>query len=185
MILFKKMAFIALSLLLSSFVYAGEVNDKISDESEVFIGVEVGGALVQGDTGGVFGESNHNGDGVSFGLRLGAENSMWRSMVVFDYFNSDEDDQNYERMMIQVDYFVLAKQFQATSFKPYIGVNGGYLNYESYGIDESGFAYGGEFGFTTAVSKSVDLDFALRYSIAAPDELDSVGNIAFGINYFY
>lgn len=181
----KKLVITGFVLAFGAFATAGDNTQKISEESEVFIGVEIGGTMLQGDTGGILGESNHEGDGVSLGLRLGAQNAMWRSMVVFDYFNSSKDDQNYERLMIQVDYYVLATQFQATAFRPYVGVNGGYMNYESYSIDESGFTYGGQLGFTASVTKNIDLDLALRYSIATPDEIDNVGNVAVGINYLY
>ncbi len=184
--MFKKAMVIALILGVSSYVNAGDNTRKISEQSEVFVGLELGATFVQGDTGDpVFGELNHDGSGASIGLRLGAQNNKWRSMVLIDYFDSDDDDQSYERGMIQVDYYLMASNFSTTTFRPYIGLNGGYLNYESTAIDESGFTYGGQLGFTAAVSDKIDLDVAYRYSVANPDELDHIGNVVFGINYLY
>ena len=184
--MFKRLAAIALVLGMGSFAIAGDNVRKISEESEVFVGVELGAALIQGDTGTVLGEKNHDGSGVSIGLRLGAQNAMWRSMVVFDYFNSDSDDQTYERVGIQVDYYIMASSFNTTTFRPYIGINGGYANYESTGIlDANGFTYGGQVGFTAAVYSNIDFDVAYRHAFAGPDELDHIGNVVFGMNYLY
>jgi len=182
----KKVLVAALMLGAGTLASAGDNTRQISEQSEAFVGVELGGTFVQGDTDGtVLGEANHDGSGASIGLRLGAQNAQWRSMIVLDYFDSDDDDQTYERAMVQVDYFLMASSFNTTAFRPYIGLNAGYLNYESTNIDESGFTYGGQVGFTAAVSQNIDFDVAFRYSVASPDELDHVGNVVFGINYLY
>ena len=186
-IMFKRLTTIALVLGMSSFAYAGADARQISEESEVFVGVELGAVLIQGDTDGtILGEKNHEGSGVSVGLRLGAQNAMWRSMVLFDYFNSDDDDQTYERAMVQVDYYIMAANFNTTAFRPYIGVNAGYANYETTNKpDINGFTYGGQVGFTAAVSDTIDFDVAYRHAFAGPDELDHIGNVVFGVNYLY
>ncbi len=182
----KRVVAVALVLGMGVYANAGDNARQISEESEVFIGAELGGVLIQGDTGDpVFGEKNHDGNGVSIGVRLGAQNALWRSMVVLDYFNSDDDDQNYERVMVQVDYYIMAESFNTAAFRPYIGINGGYANYESTNIDVSGFTYGGQIGFTAAVSNNIDLDIAYRHAFAGPDELDHIGNVVFGVNYLY
>jgi len=182
----KRLVTTILVLGMGSFLSAGDDVRSISDASEVFVGVEVGATMIQGDTGDlVFGELNHEGSGASIGLRLGAQNVQWRSMLVLDYFNSDDDDQTYERGMVQVDYYIMPSSFNTIAFRPYIGINGGYMNYESTGIDESGFTYGGQAGFTMSVLDNVDLDVAYRYSFAGPDELDHIGNVVFGVNYRY
>ena len=175
----------ALLLGANSSLYAGDNARSVSDVSEAFIGLELGGTFVQGDTGGPLGELNHDGTGASVGLRLGAQNAAWRSMLVLDYFDSDDDDQTYERAMIQVDYYLMSSTYNTTAFRPYIGLNGGYVNYESTAVDESGFSYGGQVGFTAAVSENIDFDIAYRYSVASPDELDHIGNVVFGLNYLY
>ena len=185
--MFKRLVTVALMLGVGTYIYAGDSTRQISEESEVFVGVELGAVLIQGDTDGtILGEKNHDGSGVSVGLRLGAQNAMWRSMVLFDYFNSDDDDQTYERAMVQVDYYIMAANFSTTAFRPYIGVNGGYVNYETTGKpDINGFTYGGQVGFTAAVSDNIDFDVAYRHAFAGPDELDHIGNVVFGVNYLY
>ena len=185
--MFKRIMMVALGLGIGTYAYAGDSTRQISEESEVFVGAEVGAVLIQGDTDGtLLGEKNHDGSGVSIGLRLGAQNAMWRSMVILDYFNSDSDDQTYERAGIQVDYYIMASSFNTTAFRPYIGINGGYANYESTGIsDVNGFTYGGQVGFTAAVYDNIDFDVAYRHAFAGPDELDHIGNVVFGVNYLY
>ena len=185
--MFKQIMIVALGLGIGVCAYAGDNTRKISEESEVFVGVELGAVLIQGDTDGTpLGEKNHDGSGVSIGFRLGAQNAMWRSMVLFDYFNSDDDDQTYERAMVQVDYYIMAANFSTTAFRPYVGVNAGYANYETTGkSDINGFTYGGQVGFTAAVSDTIDFDVAYRHAFAGPDELDHIGNVVFGVNYLY
>ena len=184
--MFKKGILLALLIGVISLANAGDNAREISEESVGFIGIEVGGALIQGDTTGtIFGEVNHKGKGVSFGVKLGAQNEQWKSSVIIDYFNSDDDDQMYERAMIQVDYFIAPTMFATSAFRPYIGINGGYLNYESTAINENGITYGGDIGFNVGVSDSVDLDLTYRYSIAGPHEFDNIHNVVVGINYLY
>ncbi len=178
----KKVISVALVFGAITFLSAGDNTRSINETSEVFIGLEVGATFVQGDS--VL-DLNHEGSGASIGFRLGAQNEQWRSMLIFDYFDSEDDDQNYERTMIQVDYYIMPSNFTTVAFRPYIGINGGYLNYESSIVDESGFTFGAQVGFTADVSNSVDLDIAYRYSVANPDELDNIGNLIVGINYLY
>ncbi|NKQ40494.1 MAG: porin family protein [Sulfurovum sp.] len=184
--MFKKAITTVLVLGMSSFVSAGDDTRQISEESEVFVGVEIGGTMVQGDidkSGTPLYDPNHSATGASIGIRLGAQNMQWRSMVMIDYFSKDV--QTYERALIQVDYFVSPSNFSTTAFRPYIGINGGYINYEGGTADENGFTYGGQAGFTASVTQDIDFDLAYRYSVTTFDELDHIGNVAFGINYLY
>jgi len=173
---------IALVLGTTALLSAGDDTRIIGEESEVFIGAEGSVAMVQGNS---FWGVNHEGSGPAVGIRLGAQNENWRSMVVVDYFDSEDDDQNYERGIVQVDHFLFNNQFNTVAFRPYIGANVGYLNYESMTADESGMTYGGQVGFTAGVSNAIDLDVAFRYSVAAPDDLDHIGNLVFGVNWLY
>ena len=182
----RKVIAVALVLGMGAFAYAGDDVRQISEESEVFVGVEIGGTMVQGDLdkpGGPLYTQNYDGTGASIGLRLGAQNAQWRSMVLIDYF--DKDAQSYERAMVQVDYYLMAQNFNTVSFRPYLGVNGGYMNYEGGTADENGFTYGGQVGFTAAVTQNIDFDLAYRHSVTTFDELDHVGNVVFGVNYLY
>lgn len=184
--MFKRLTTIALILGMGTWAYAGDDVRKISEDSEVFIGVEIGGAMVQGDldkSGTPLYTQNYEGTGASLGLRLGAQNDQWRSMLLFDYF--DVDAQTYERALVQVDYYLMPGNFNTVAFRPYVGINGGYMNYEGGTADENGFTYGGQAGFTAAVSQNIDVDLGYRYSVTTFDELDHVGNVAFGVNYLY
>lgn len=178
----KSVISVALLLGVTSVLNAGDDTRVPSDSSEVFVGAEGAMALVQGNS---FWDVHHKGSGPSLGLRIGAQNEDWRSMAVVDRFNSDDDDQNYERAMIQVDHFLFKDRFQSDAFRPYIGLNVGYLNYESLTANDNGVAYGGQVGFAAGVSDTVDLDVAFRYDVAVPDNIDHIGNLVFGLNYLY
>jgi len=177
----KKIAVTLLSAALGSSLYAGNIS-----QSESFIGLEVGAATIQANTAGFFGEPNYEGTDVEYGLRLGAQYNEWRTMFVFDYFDSTDDNQNYEKGFISVDYFFLNSGTESASFRPYIGLNAGYMNYESSpDIDENGFLYGGQVGFAYRVTDSIDLDLLYRYSLTDTAETDHIGSVVFGINYIY
>ena len=183
----KKITLVLVFLGVNTGLYAGGNDYDTSESSTPFIGLELGGTFVQGDTNGTkSGEPNHKGSGASFGLRFGAQNAQWRSMVIFDYFHSKKDDQKYERALIQVDYFVMPDTFAGTSFKPYVGINGGYVSYESTNIpNANGFTYGGQLGVVMALSNHIDVDLAYRYNMAQPTALDNIGSVVLGVNYIY
>ncbi len=106
-------------------------------------------------------------------------------MLVFDYFDSTDDDQNYEKGMLQLDYFFLSSEDKSDAFRPYIGFNGGYMSYESEGIDESGFLYGGQIGFAYALTDNFDVDLMYRYSLTDVAHTDHIESIVLGLNWLY
>jgi len=174
----KKIAMVFLCTVLGSSLYAGNMST-----GKGFIGLEVGYATVQGDVGGFFPELDREGDAVEYGLRLGAQTSEWRTMLAFDYYDNSDDDQNVEKGYLMLDYFFL--QDDNVAFRPFIGINVGYANYESTLVDDSGFLYGGQAGFVVNVAESIDLDLSYRYSLSNADALDHVGSVVFGMNYLY
>ena len=184
----KKIAVVLLCMILGSSLYAGEFS-----ESKGFVGLEVGAATIDADANNDFyRDQNHRGSDVEYGFRLGAQTDEWRTMFVFNYFDSSGDNQNYEKGLLSVDYFLFSSDVSNdVSFKPYIGLNVGYMNYESdrtlymFSIDESGFLYGGQAGFVLDVTESVDLDLMYRYSLTDAKHTDNIGSIVFGINYLY
>jgi opacity protein-like surface antigen len=181
----KKIAAAFVCVALGSSLYAKEVA-----VSEKFIGLEVGAATVQGDIGGYFPEYDHDGSDVELGFRLGAQINEWRTMLIFDYFDSSDDDQNYEKGLLSFDYFFLnSNQGEYNAFRPYIGVNVGYMNYEATDVDVNGFVYGGQVGFAYRVAEHVDIDLMYRYSLTSGSddqyEADHIGSVLFGINYIY
>jgi opacity protein-like surface antigen len=119
---------------------------------------------------------------VEFGVRIGAQNGQWRTMFIFDYYDSSDNDQNVEQGYLALDYFVFENE---SKFKPYIGVNIGYANYESTYVDDSGFLYGGQAGILFGVTETIDMDISYRYSLSDADAFDHIGSIIFGVNYLF
>jgi len=173
----KKIAIALLCTALSSSLYAGDQ----SFGSKGFMGIEVGYGSVDGD---IFTGQKRTGDAAEFGLRLGAQTDEWRTMFVFDHFDSSSDDQTVEKGFLMVDYFFLDSDID-TVVKPFIGANVGYANYESTLVDSSGFIYGGQVGIVMRAGESVDIDLSYRYSLGQEDELNNVSSITLGINYLY
>ena len=172
----KKIAVALLCTALGSSLYA---RDDIS-QSRTFIGLELGYVEVQGDT---FYELGYTGDyDVEFGIRLGAEKDEWRTTLIFDYYDSADNDQNVEKFLMTVDYFVLDNN---SAFRPFIGVNVGYANYESTFVEDSGMVYGGQVGFVVDVAEMVNIDLSYRYSLSSADVFDHVGGVTFGVNYLF
>jgi len=189
----KKVAIVCLCTMLGSTLYA---RDDIS-ESKPFIGVELGYATIQGDVGGFFpGDIIHDYEGsdIEYGIRIGAKKDEWRTTISFNYYDSSSDgyDQNYEKGLLSLDYFFLYSKKEKNAFQPFIGLNVGYVNYESTNnIDMNGFVYGAQAGVLFSVTENIDLDLMYRYSLsnATQDDrdaaLDHIGSIVFGINYVY
>ena len=187
----KKLAVAVLCTALGTTLYA---RDDIS-KSQGFVGLEIGYATVQGDVGGFFPNTiirDYEGSDIEYGIRLGAQKQDWRSTLSFNYFDSVEDDvvQNYEKFLASFDYFVL--NGNESALKPYLGVNVGYINYESdNNIDMSGFIYGAQAGIVFSVAENVDLDLMYRYSLSTATQddrdasLDHIGSIVFGFNYVF
>jgi len=169
----KKIAIAALCTVLGTSLYARDISS-----GDKFIGLEVGATEVQGDT------ARGDESGVEFGIRAGAQTEKWRSMILLNYF--DKNDQNTEKLMITVDYFPLDTTSEQSYFKPYLGVNAGYMNYEVSGTsDVDGFLYGAQAGFVVEVMETIDMDIGYRYSLSSADEFDHSGSVVFGINYLY
>ena len=191
-IMVKKIAVAVLCTALGTSLYA---RDDIS-QSKPFIGLEIGYATVQGA---VYDDAvfpnyypDYEGSDVEFGIRVGAKKDEWRTTLAFNYFDGSEDGykQNYEQGLISFDYLFLSEN--KSNFQPFLGVNIGYINYESTNdIDMSGFLYGGQAGVIVTIADNIDLDLMYRYSLtnATQDDrdasLDHIGSIVFGINYVY
>ncbi len=183
----KKMAMVLLCTVLGTSLYADV------SEAKGFLGLEVGAATVSADANNaLYRNENHSGSDIEYGFRLGAQTDEWRTMFVFNYFDSDENNQNYEKGLLSVDYFLFSSDIgNDVSFKPFIGVNIGYMNYESdrtlymFSIDESGLLYGAQGGFVFNATDTIDLDLMYRYSLTDAKHTDNIGSIVFGINYLY
>ena len=187
----KRIGIALLCASLGSTLYAG---DNIS-ESRPFIGLELGYSTVQGDVGGFYpGDiiKDYEGSDIEYGIRLGAQKEEWRTTISFNYFDGDEDGikQNYEKVLASIDYFFLNSE--DSKFKPFLGANVGYLNYESTSdIDMSGLVYGAQAGVVFSITDSIDMDLQYRYSLSNATQedhdasLDHIGGVVFGVNYIY
>ncbi|WP_292660830.1 hypothetical protein [Nitratifractor sp.] len=125
-------------------------------------------------------DDSYDGDGGSFGVHLGGQEGQWRATLSYEYF--DNDDQNYDLFLAQIDYLFIP---DAGMFQPYIGIDGGYLNYETTGDNTGGFTYGGALGINFSISQHLDVDLGVRYLFASQDEVDHLGTVNIGFNYFY
>jgi len=177
-IMVKKIGIACLCMALGSSLNAAEMTD-----TQTFIGVEVGYSEVQGQRIGTVETTDSD---VSYGFRIGAQTAEWRTTLLYNYFDSADSDQNTEQGLATLDYFLLGGQSSSKSmFKPYIGANIGYVNYESSFVDEGGMIYGGQAGVVVNVAETVDLDFSYRHSLSSTDALDHVGSFIFSVNYLF
>lgn len=174
----KKTAVVLLCMVLGSSLYAEDI-----ETSEKILGIEIGASRIQANNhfSPIIGELDHEGDNVEFGVRLGAEKQEWRTLLVVNYFNSSDDDQEYIKGFMGLDYFIL----QDTDIKPFIGANVGYMNYKTTDIDESGFLYGAQAGLAYRATENIEIDLMYRYSFASSDNVDHIEGIIFGLNYIY
>ncbi|MEA3491012.1 MAG: hypothetical protein U9R27_03850 [Campylobacterota bacterium] len=182
----KKIALAATIIALSSSLQAEGYS-----EGKKFIGIEGGGAQLQGGRymdleDPLSFDPMYKGKGPIGGLRFGAQNEKYRTMILFDYYSNDDDDQTYQMGLISIDYYVLSQDAAAVTIKPFIGINFGYMRYESTLVDEDDFVYGGQAGMVMSVSDKVDIDLTYRYNLSyeAPT-MDHLGALLLGVNYLY
>lgn len=170
----KKIVMVLLCAALGTSVQAREIS-----ESQKFIGVEVSITEVQGK------EPGDDSNDQSYGLRVGAQNDQWRTMFILNYFDSGKH--NVEKLFLTVDYFFLKTDMMDNyALQPYLGLNLGYMNFESDGgIDADGFVYGLQGGVVLDVTEDIGLDIGYRYSLSSANELDHTGDVVFGLNYKY
>ena len=173
----KKVAAVLLSTIIGSSLYAGNYDAN----AKGFLGLEVGAATVDADR---FGGFTHEGDAVEYGIRFGAQSDVWRATFAFDYFDSSSDDQNVEKGLLMVDYFLFTSDTEY-KVRPFVGANVGLINYESTGIDATDFIYGGQAGVIVGVGENIDLDLSYRYSLSGSEKVNNLGSIIFGLNYLY
>ena len=153
----------------------------ILDKSQKFIGVEVAYTEVQGE--GL--EPQAKSKGASFGLHIGAQNDEWRTTVGISYF--DNEDRNVERLFMGVDYLFLHTVLSDTmSLQPYLGLNVGYMNYETAdGINADGFLYGAQLGAFLEINRTVDIDLEYRYMLSNAHSLDHTQEAVLSLHYLY
>ncbi|NPB03509.1 MAG: hypothetical protein GXO39_03720 [Thermotogae bacterium] len=180
-------ALLAGGVLMAGGIDGGAVSSSSGYRTGGFIGVK--GSMVFSVQSSIVGlgdgsylDDSFDGSGAAFGVHLGGQEGQWRAILGYEYFDND-DNQNYDLFSAEVDYFFIENP---GAFQPYIGIVGGYLNYETSNAEDSGgFAYGGTAGVTIPLNQNFDIDFGLRYMFATQDEVDHIGSVNFSVNYFY
>ncbi len=160
--------------------HAGDYAEE-ANPSNVFMGVHVSEAFVQGSHQT---DLNYAARGIGYGVFVGADNGQWRTSLAANKMNNGEV--SYEQGELLVNYMILMPAMQEAGLRPYIGLNGGYANYEAKGgYNENGFTYGGQTGLVYDLSDNIDIDLNYKYSIGAAASFDHVGNVGIGISYKY
>jgi opacity protein-like surface antigen len=168
----KKIAMVLLCTVYGNVAYADIF------ESETFIGVEIASTEVQGE------QPSMTSDGVSFGVRFGAQNNEWRTIVGVNLY--DENEYSVEKLFLSVDYlFLKYDEMEEFNVQPYIGLNVGYANYEQGSIDENGMTYGAQAGVIVNVIEKFDIDLSYRYSLSSADAFDHESDLLLGVHYHY
>ena len=182
----KGIAALILGMVFGSTLYAENYS-----EGKKFLGLEVGAAQIQG---GVYldildpssYDQFYEGSDVTYGLRFGAENDKYRTMLLYDYYDNTDEDQNLQLGLISIDYYVVSEDMASMTIKPFVGINVGYMRYESTLVDDSDFVYGGQAGVVASISDSIDIDLSYRYSLTWETEvMDHFGAVMLGLNYLY
>lgn len=182
----KKILSLLMGAVLGTSLYAGNYS-----EGKKFIGLEVGSAQIQGavylDPADLMTyDPLYEGSDITYGLRFGAQNDKYRTMLLFNYYDNVEEDQNLQMGLITIDYFVLSQDAASVTVKPFIGLNGGYMRYQSTWVDVADFVYGGQAGIVASVGEKIDIDLSYRYSLSfSSDNMDHFGALMFGLNYLY
>jgi hypothetical protein len=194
----KKVAVALLCTALGNTLYA---RDDISTSSP-FLGLEIGYATIKADAYNYFSPNIYPGyesSDIEFGARIGAQKENWRTMLVYNYFDTDNANytQTYHKGLLTIDYMFTVSEGTENVFKPYLGLNVGYMAYETgdtpYKSDADGFIAGGQVGFTYRVMEKIDLDLMYRYSAGInvtdgsddANRVDGIGSAILGINYLY
>jgi len=168
----KKMAIILLSTVLGNMLYADV------SQSDTFVGIEIASTEVQGQ------QPSMTSDSISYGVRIGAENEEWRTIIGFNHY--DKDNYAVEKLYLSVDYlFLKYDELEAFTVQPYIGLNTGYANYEQGSIDENGLVYGAQTGVVLNIIEQFDIDFSYRYSLSSADAFDHESDFLLGLHYHF
>lgn len=194
----KKIAVAVLCTALGSTLYA---RDDMS-ASQPFIGLEIGYATIKADAFNYFSPfayPDYKSSDIEYGFRIGAQKEDWRATIVINYFDTEDDKykQKYWKGLLSVDYLFNMSEGGENQFKPYLGLNAGYISYKTGDtpnkLDADGFIAGGQVGVIYSVNETIDLDLMYRYSagfnitgnISDRNRVDGIGSAVFAINYLY
>ena len=145
-----------------------------------FVGIEINplfGVVADG----------YSADGLSFGLRFGAQNLEWRTMAIIEKYNND-DYNDYFRGLLQLDYFFLGMDnlvIDSYAIRPYFGLNVGGISIDTTEKNVKSLTYGAQVGATMNLTNQLDLDIGYRYNLATSESIDRVHGATIGLHYKY
>lgn len=115
-------------------------------------------------------------------LRYGKQSLDWRTMLTYEFKNSD-----YQSLSVELDKVLLDELFGTAKLRPYLGLSGGILKYKDVALEDSdGFYYGGNGGFIIYLTDTVDVDLSYHYNIVQEiKDLDSIQGATFSLHYFF
>lgn len=115
------------------------------------------------------------------GIRYGKQTLDWRTVFTL---SGNNDLQNFA---IEIDKILLDELFGTSKVRPYLGATLGYLHYENdYSSDNSGFYYGGNFGFLLYATDRVDIDLSYHYhKVSGLDPVDTMQGANLSLHYFF
>jgi len=126
--------------------------------------------------------------GISFGLRFGAQNIDWRTMVVLERFSDADEINSYTRALLQLDYYFLGRDnlmIDTYAIRPYAGLNAGGMSLDTKSANIKSLTYGAQVGATMNIVNNVDFDLGYRYNLSSSDSIDHTSGITAGIHYKY
>ena len=122
------------------------------------------------------------------GVRVGMQNSVWRTM-----FTYESNFESYQAFLIEADRTVVAGLFGGKG-RIYLGISGGWI--EFYGdklldnvmveFKDYGYAYGGNIGLMFYLSDQIDLDIGYRYLFTNDScTYDYIDGVNIALHYFF
>jgi len=126
---------------------------------------------------------------MSYGLRFGAQNTEWRTMAVLEKMSSNNNDNDYVRGLLQLDYFFLGMDnlmIDTYAIRPYVGINAGVASVDTEQEKSlKTLTYGAEAGASMTLTNNLDLDVSYRYNLHSSEYVDSIGTATIGLHYKY
>lgn len=115
-----------------------------------------------------------------FAIEYGKQSTDYRTTFSFNYHK------DYQSLSMEIDIILLDELFHTPKFRPYVGFRTGTVRIKNAGIDEdSGYFYGGSFGFIIYANDNIDIDISYNYNIIQEiKSFDNIQNISLSVHYF-
>jgi len=115
-----------------------------------------------------------------FTFEYGKQSTDYRTTFAFNYHK------DYQSLSMEIDMILLDEMFNTPKLRPYIGFRTGTVRIKNSSLnDDSGYYYGGSFGFIIYANDNIDVDISYNYNIIQEIQgFDNIQNIALSIHYF-